>query len=102
MAARDQAVRKRALKSGILAQKVDIANTARLKQIIAEYGWPTASMVGKKASYSAWLLAQHADLDLDFQKSCLQKMRTCHKREPDKLFKECIEHLEERVRYPLR
>lgn len=43
-----------------------------LKDIIAEHGWPTISLVGEKASQAAWLLAQHADHDVPFQKKCLQ------------------------------
>jgi len=29
-------------------------------------------LVGKKASQGAWLIAQHADHDLKFQKKCLK------------------------------
>ncbi|MBG0818763.1 DUF6624 domain-containing protein [Planomonospora sp. ID82291] len=50
---------------------VDIDNTAFLKSVIAERGWPGADMVGERAAQAAWLLVQHADLDPDFQRSCL-------------------------------
>jgi hypothetical protein len=52
-------------------ESVDAANTARMKQIIAEHGWPGASLVGKEGAFAAWLLVQHADKDVPFQKRCL-------------------------------
>lgn len=53
---------------------VDVRNTARLKAIVAEYGWPTKSMVGEDGAFAAWLLAQHADRDPEFQRSVLSMM----------------------------
>jgi tetratricopeptide (TPR) repeat protein len=50
---------------------IDTQNTARMKDIIARKGWPTRTLVGQRASHAAWLLVQHADLDLEFQKQCL-------------------------------
>ncbi len=57
-----------------LDQRVDRRNTAWLKKIIKEYGWPDRKLVGKQGSSAAWLLAQHADHDLVFQKDCLVLM----------------------------
>lgn len=42
--------------------KIDKKNMKRLEEIIARYGWPTKSMVGKEASDSAFLIVQHAEL----------------------------------------
>lgn len=50
---------------------IDVKNTARMKEIIAQVGWPTKTLVGERASKGAWLLVQHADLDPAFQKQCL-------------------------------
>ena len=50
---------------------VDRANTARLKALIAQCGWPDKDKVGDKAVHHAWLLTQHADLDVAFQKHAL-------------------------------
>ena len=52
-------------------EAVDRSNTRRLKQIVAEIGWPGRSQVGAEASHSAWLLVQHADLDPEFQAQAL-------------------------------
>ncbi|WP_309894118.1 DUF6624 domain-containing protein [Archangium sp.] len=49
----------------------DVKNTARMKEIIAQNGWPTKALVGERASRAAFLLVQHADLDPAFQRQCL-------------------------------
>jgi hypothetical protein len=46
---------------------IDRANTARMRQIIAVYGWPGHDMVGEDGAHAAWLLIQHADADLQEQ-----------------------------------
>jgi hypothetical protein len=74
-AGRDQAVRA-SLRPGHDMQQweqivapVDRANTARLRQIVAEHGWPGHELVGQAAAHAAWLLAQHAPPR--FQEECL-------------------------------
>jgi len=54
---------------------IDNKNTQILKEIVADIGWLTISRVGSKVSNKAWLLIQHADEDLDFQKECLKLMK---------------------------
>jgi hypothetical protein len=54
------------------AESLDQTNRARMKEIIAQYGWPGKSLVGDDGAKAAWLLIQHADRDLAFQKSCLE------------------------------
>ena len=41
---------------------LDEKNRRKLDRIVARYGWPTISMVGKEASVTAFLIAQHGDL----------------------------------------
>ena len=55
--------------------EVDAIHTARMREIVAEYGWPTASKVGEDGASSAWLLVQHADADPSFQRECLELMK---------------------------
>jgi len=50
---------------------VDRTNTERLKAIVARCGWPVKEKHGEQAAGDAWLLAQHADHDLAFQKRAL-------------------------------
>jgi hypothetical protein len=47
------------------------ANTDRLRAIIAEHGWPGRALVGDDGAEAAWLIAQHADHQLDFQREAL-------------------------------
>src|SRR3989338_10846780 len=54
---------------------VDKHNTVRMKQIIKKIGWPTISKVGEMSSSNAWLLVQHADHYVEFQKYCLSLMQ---------------------------
>jgi hypothetical protein len=58
-----------ALKNTLAA--VDAKMTARIKAIIAEHGWPGKTLVGTDGAHAAWLLVQHADADVAFQKQCL-------------------------------
>src|SRR3954469_25216000 len=53
---------------------VDSANSAELKRIVLAMGWPTPEKVGEEAAEGAWLIVQHADHDISFQKYCLQVM----------------------------
>jgi len=71
----DQIMRKKFIAGKVeWDKKIDKNNTVWLKKIITQYGWPTISMVGKKASDGAWLLVQHADHDVQFQKKVLKMM----------------------------
>jgi hypothetical protein len=47
----------------------------RLDQIMDEYGWPTAELVGEEAARAAWLIAQHADRQLNVQRRALRLMQ---------------------------
>ncbi|SCL28871.1 hypothetical protein GA0074692_2621 [Micromonospora pallida] len=52
-------------------REVDTDNTAWFRTVLDRCGWPRRSEVGADASTAAWLLAQHADLDPEFQRRCL-------------------------------
>lgn len=53
----------------------DRARTERLKEIVAEHGWPTISLVGEDGEDAAWAIAQHADHDPEFQEQALELIR---------------------------
>lgn len=46
----------------------------RLSEIMAEHGWPTERTVGADAARAAWLVAQHADRQLDVQRRAVALM----------------------------
>ena len=45
----------------------DYVRALRLEQIVEEHGWPTFAMVSEDGSTAAWVIAQHADFDVDLQ-----------------------------------
>ncbi len=76
--------------------EVDKNNTSRMRQIVAQIGWPNVSKVGRDASTAAWLLVQHADHDVDFQNICLELMNT--EEEGGEVSKKDIAMLTDRVK----
>lgn len=53
----------------------DDARTERLREIIAEHGWPGISLVGEDGEDAAWAIAQHSDLEPAFQAEALVLLR---------------------------
>ena len=53
---------------------IDRETTARMKQVVAQHGWPGKRIVGVDGANAAWLLVQHADADVPFQKACVALM----------------------------
>ncbi|WP_328486062.1 DUF6624 domain-containing protein [Streptomyces zaomyceticus] len=72
-AEQDQAARLRASMTGDGEDlvRIDADNTAWLKQVTAQYGWPGIALVGAEGADEAWLLVQHADRDPAFQRQAL-------------------------------
>ncbi|MCK2220370.1 hypothetical protein MF672_042195 [Actinomadura sp. ATCC 31491] len=69
--------RGRPVPADVLAEwtRVDTENSAFLKRVVAEHGWPGRDLVGEDGAHAAWLLAQHAGHDLEFQRRCLSLLR---------------------------
>lgn len=63
-----------------LVDKVRRDNTKKLKSLIRTYGFPSISLAGADGSAAAWLVIQHTDFDLKFQKRCLSEMQRLAKR----------------------
>ncbi len=61
--------------TGKVATNDSDARIARLKEIIEEHGWPTYDLVGEQGEEAAWVIAQHADLDPEFQQQALELLR---------------------------
>jgi hypothetical protein len=49
-------------------------NAARMREIIAEYGWPTRTIVGIDGEEAAWLVVQHAIGDPELQRDTLERL----------------------------
>lgn len=61
----------------ILDRKInqsDLENLNRAKQIIRQYGWPKIIQIGKDGQNNLWLIVQHADQDVLFQRTALNAM----------------------------
>ncbi|WDZ86714.1 DUF6624 domain-containing protein [Micromonospora cathayae] len=55
-------------------REVTTRNADRLATILDRYGWPGRSLVGAEAARRAWLVAAHADRQLDVQRRALRLM----------------------------
>ncbi len=82
LAERDRQTRNRLATSGELfdgyqpeMERVHVENAAVLEKAIEKHGWPGESVVGRRASEAAWLVAQHAISLPSFQKKCLALLR---------------------------
>ena len=80
MSKAEQKIRKSVIASGMEKpdekllnemHEIDTANTARMKKIVEEFGWPGISMVGTDGATASFLIVQHADHAPEFQKSVL-------------------------------
>lgn len=54
--------------------RIDRDNTQWLNHVVDLHGWPGLGLVGRQGAAAAWLLAQHADREPDFQRRCLALM----------------------------
>lgn len=75
----DQAVRAELAADGSLFEgyhprmaAVHDANAARLREIIAEFGWPTESLVGAEGAKAAHRIVQHSINHPEFMRECRQ------------------------------
>jgi hypothetical protein len=61
----------------LIQQKInelDFKNLSTAKEILKSNGWPKISEIGKDGAHNFWLIVQHADQDILFQKSALHEM----------------------------
>jgi len=54
-----------------ILEQLDQEHLPRLKAIVHQFGWPGYQLVGEEGADKMWLLVQHCDRDLEFQKLCL-------------------------------
>src|SRR2546430_2184172 len=84
MRAEDQRVRQELLDANELGghyvprmEAVHVKNAARLRYLIAQHGWPAEDLVGKDGAEAAWLIAQHAIGEPEFQRDVLRLLQSC-------------------------
>lgn len=71
----DQQRSKRNKADWALQREVDSLNQIWLDSVVQKKGWLTEPMVGVAGANAAWLIVQHADNNIAFQKSCLALMK---------------------------
>ena len=83
----DQRIRNELIKKGIdhpdqalldQMNRIDAVNTARIKVIIKQYGWPGPKLIGRDGTDAFFLLAQHGDPA--FQKKVLPLVQKAYQR----------------------
>ncbi len=55
-------------------KEITVKNLVQLKLIVKKYGYPSHTLVGESSSHNFWLMVQHSDSDLKFQKKLLKLM----------------------------
>ena len=83
-------------RSGIVDRvtRIDEGNVQRLRTMIPDGSWFRISRVGQGVARDAWLLVQHADRDVAFQRDVLRRMRELPK---DEVEARLIAYLHDRV-----
>jgi hypothetical protein len=84
MRAEDLRVRAELVASGELGgpyvprmEAVHRKNAAQLRELIARHGWPAEDIAGPDGAEAAWLIAQHAIGEPEFQRDVLQRLLAC-------------------------
>jgi hypothetical protein len=82
MAALDLEVREDLIRRGDIydgyhpdMEAIHVRNALRLKEILAEHGWPIAARFGDEAAEAAWLIVQHAIVEPSLQRLCLRLLQ---------------------------
>jgi hypothetical protein len=66
---------------GQIIKQYDAEHQRWLEDWLESHNWPSLSSYGEEPANHAWLIALHADLKVEFQKSVLEKMETLLERE---------------------
>lgn len=80
----DLRVRKELVDAGQLGgayvprmEAVHIRNASRLRELIAQHGWPNEDVAGQDGAEAAWFIAQHAIGEPEFQRAALSMTQAC-------------------------
>jgi uncharacterized protein DUF6624 len=84
MCEEDRRVRDELMASGELGgsyvprmEAVHRKNAARLRELIAQHGWPAENVAGQDGAEAAWFIAQHAVGEPEFQRQALALLQAC-------------------------
>lgn len=99
----DQAVRAGLAADGSLfdgyhprMEEVHRRNAARLAEVIDRHGWPGTALVGEDGADAAWMIAQHAIGEPQFQRRCLAWLKEAAAKNEIPLWQ--LAYLQDRIR----
>jgi hypothetical protein len=55
-------------------EQLHVENAKRLADMLDEHGWPGVSLVGEDGTRAAWMVAQNAISQPEFQRRCLEEL----------------------------
>jgi hypothetical protein len=58
-------------------EAVHVRNAARLRELIAQYGWPAEDIAGEDGAKAAWFIVQHSVGEPALQRQALALLREC-------------------------
>lgn len=58
-------------------EAINRKNAARLRELIAEHGWPNEDRAGPDGAEAAWLIAQHSIGEPEFMRTALRLIQAC-------------------------
>lgn len=103
MSALDLEVRQNLIARGVIydgyhpeMEAIHVRNASRLKEILAEHGWPGPALVGDDGAEAAWLIVQHAIGDPALQRQCLLLLQGAAQSDEVPLWQAAM--LEDRIR----
>lgn len=81
------------------SEEIDKKHTESLKPILKDLPdeWPKLSEFGDQTCTEIWMLVQHADHDIEFQKDCLSKMNALLEKQPTEVNKQSVSYLTDRI-----
>jgi hypothetical protein len=81
-------------------EAVHVKNAARPRELLVRHGWPAEDIAGKDGSEAAWIIAQHAIEEPEFQRQTLLRMPVARPRGKHAAYLEdCIAMLEGRPQF---
>lgn len=80
-------------------EELDRKHTEALKPILAglPHKWPTLTTHGEELCHWVWILVQHSDHDLQFQKDCLDAVNKLFAEHPEEVIKQDLAYLTDRI-----
>ena len=72
-------------------------NTAALREILQDQGWPGTDLVGEDGEEAAWVIVQHSIGEPDFMRSAFELLKEAAENKQAPLYQVAL--LEDRIRY---